>query len=116
MARSLQFPKKEIPTLIVRKSKIRKPVNTKYCTINYIGDISGYIKNHHNRLDEEVNTHRPTIFQCLFVCLFVCFVDCFFLRSEARARRDAENSVMNNRLYVYNNKKAQNIYLVKRVD
>ena len=49
----------EAPTLT--ESETPKPIDTKVCTIDYVGDISSCAKNHNSQLHEGATIHRRTI-------------------------------------------------------
>ena len=50
------------------KSETLKPINTRYCTFDYVVQISGCAKNHNDRLHRGAPTHKRNI--TFTLCLF----------------------------------------------
>ena len=58
----------ETPTLTLSKSETLKPIDTKFCTVNYIGDISGCARKYNSRFMGAPNTNAK------YITFFVSFL------------------------------------------
>ena len=61
------------PILTTSKSETLEPIEKKFCTIDYVGNISGCTKNHNNQLHRDAPTHtRNTSFFVLPFLFYFC--------------------------------------------
>ena len=71
-------------TVTLAKSATLKPIDTKFWTIDYIGEISGCAKNLNNRFHEAPHNTRNITFRVLFVSFLRSYIAFLYSRRLPR--------------------------------
>ena len=74
--------------MTLARSEIVGPIDKKFCTIDYVGEISVYAKNHSNWLHGAPPYTREIIitFLCAFLVFFSAFLGSRTARTESRIK------------------------------